>query len=200
MRFLIFLFIVSCTTAPAVVTTSPTHDSTPDVHLSWEVNHPERAEWSAALLKMSDQVFPKVKSASDIKRFCPGYASLSDANKKLAWAELIIQVAYFESSWNPHSIYHEPPPLSVDSVGLLQLSYEDTHYKYCELNRASKSLEDPIKNLQCGFQILAQLTEKYGAISTPANKGAAAYWSTLRESRKLPDVIKRMKILKVCAA
>ena len=71
------------------------------------------------------------------------------------WAELFIAIARFESNWRPHEIFHEPPPLGVDSVGLLQLSYEDEPvYRLEHLDRNVKSLEDPLVNLRCGVKIM----------------------------------------------
>jgi hypothetical protein len=110
------------------------------------------------------------------------------------WANIVDAVTYFESGYNPHEIYNEPPPLNNQSVGLLQLSYSDgPNYKLCTISKAAKDLEDPLKNLDCGVKIMAHWVAKDGALSTPQNKGAARYWSTLREKRKLPAVIARVK-------
>ena len=101
------------------------------------------------------------------------------------WAELIIAIAKFESGWAPHNIFHEPPPLDVDSIGLLQLSYEDeAPYHLEHLNQASKDLENPLINLRCGLKIFSTLLARDGTVTRLVNqkhRGAAAYWSVIRE-------------------
>ena len=98
----------------------------------------------------------------------------------------------FESAWDPHDIYHEPPPLNEDSVGLLQLSYADAASYHLEhLDSAKKSLEDPLVNLRCGVQIFATLAAKDGLIASSAGgkyRGAARYWSVLREGHKIDQI------------
>lgn len=183
----LFLFVVSCAqlqqaNQPQVVS---------QVKLSWEVNHPERAAWSQAIQANVNENLALFDKAQDTDKFASGYALFTKEKKLKFWGELILSVMYFESGYNPKSVYHEPAPLNVDSIGLLQLSYGD---KYCPKSKAEGDLQDPIVNIKCGVKIMANLIDKYGAISTPGNKGAAAYWSTLRESRKLPQVIQRFKV------
>jgi hypothetical protein len=104
-------------------------------------------------------------------------------------------MALYESEFKPETVYREPAPLNIDSIGLLQLSYEDkAGYPFCNLDRKKNNLKDPINNLDCGVKIFAHLINKWGYISTPSNKGAAAYWSTLREKRTgLSKIISRVK-------
>lgn len=136
---------------------------------------------------MIDAERPKLDKANDLARFC------QNADTRRLWAEIIDALTYYESGYDPTQIYHEPPPLGIDSVGLLQLSYEDKQYGFCNLNKATKSLQDPINNLDCGIKIFAYWIGHDGYISTPQNHGAARYWSTLRQSRKLPNVIARVR-------
>ena len=188
MRFLLFLFLASCSQTPVVADDAgvPAVNTCPKI--SWETaKNPERRAWSVKTCALIDELMPKLDKASDLKRFGSG-------DKKKLWAEIISAMVYFESGYNPKSYYMEPPPLNYHSIGLLQLSYSDAkYYKFCKLDEKKKNLEDPIVNLDCGVRILAQLIEKRGAITTPDNKGGAAYWSVLREKRKLPDVIARVK-------
>jgi hypothetical protein len=124
--------------------------------------------------------------------FIPGYSALSPEMKIRFWCELVIAIAWFESSWNPRSIYHEPPPLGVDSVGLLQLSYEDQdHYDLEHLDRQARRLEDPLVNLRCGVKILAKLVADNRVVERSEGKkysGAARYWSVMRQGHHLEDI------------
>jgi hypothetical protein len=77
------------------------------------------------------------------------------------------------------------PPLSVDSVGLLQLSYEDQSAYHLEpLDRQRRTLEDPLVNLRCSMTIMAHLIARDRVVARGTgdhSRGAAAYWSVLRE-------------------
>ncbi len=125
-----------------------------------------------------------------IEDFVPGYDKFTREQRVAVWANLIAIDAKYESNWDPHNIYHEPPPLGVDSIGLLQLSYEDEGpYKLpVHLSRADKDLEDPAINLRCAVAIMEQLELKHGQFcgKDDAGKwtGLSVYWSTLRETVK----------------
>lgn len=167
--------------------------------LSWEKNHPERQPWSAAVVKMINQKFASFDRAKDAKTFCPKYDRLTHDERVLVWAEMVVSVTQYESDFNPRCAFKEPAPLNVWSLGLLQLSYEDTQYKdICELNRQTQSLLDPVKNLTCGVGIMARLIDKFGGVYVEKNKGAAAYWSTLRPTRTLTKVQNHVRALSIC--
>lgn len=150
--------------------------------LSWD--NAQRRPWSAELLRAVEARRGRLE-AGNPDGFIAGYGGLADVDKTRFWAELVIAMARFESSWNPHTIYHEPPPLGVDSVGLLQLSYEDAAYYDLEpLSREAKSLEDPLVNLRCGVEILAHLLTRDRVVATgrrSRSRGGARYWSVLQE-------------------
>jgi hypothetical protein len=163
--------------------------------LSWDTKA-ERKAWSAELVKAVEA------HKADLDRgnpdgFIPGYTGLSADQQVKFWAELIIGMAKFESAWKPNTIYHEPPPLNIDSVGLLQLSYEDQPgYKLEPLDRAKRSLEDPLINLRCAVKIMAKLVAKDGVVAAGAGKksrGAARYWSVLREGHRIDEIKARTK-------
>ena len=127
-------------------------------------------------------------------QFAPGYSGLSASNQVRFWAELFVAIARFESNWKPNTIFHEPPPLGVDSVGLLQLSYEDERNHHLEhLDRTAKSLENPLVNLRCGVKIMSNLVAKDGVVAssgTNGHRGGARYWSVLRAGHKIDDIRK----------
>jgi hypothetical protein len=164
--------------------------------LSWEAGAPSRKPWTNKVLATVEPRKDIFFKAKDITRFCPRFNSLSASGKINAWAELIVGMVKYESSFNPNSIYREPPPLGIDSIGLLQLSYEDkANYPFCNLDRKTKNLQDPINNLDCGIKIMSTLLSRYGYISTPSNKGMAAYWSVVRESRPaFKKIISHVKV------
>lgn len=162
--------------------------------ISWEANYPERAAWSETCRKIVSENLEALEQAKDIDVFCFKYASLGKSKRIEFWCELIAAMAYFESRWKPALHFGEPPPLGYDSIGLLQLSYEDKQYaKYGVLDRKAKSLENPLNNLTIGIRVLAYWVKRDGCIASEKNKGGARYWSVLRPKRKLPDVIKRVK-------
>jgi Transglycosylase SLT domain len=156
-------------------------------HLSWD-NDPIRLAWSSELLTAI------TRSKSDLERgepesFIDGYTKLEPDLQLKFWAEFVIGIAKFESNWKPDAIFHEPPPLGVDSVGLLQLSYSDQkHYHLEPLDPSAKSLEDPLINIRCGVVILTKLISADRTVAGSSNgglfKGAARYWSVIRGGPK----------------
>lgn len=165
------------------------------VILSWD-NKPQRKAWSPELLSsVSAHLQALELGAPD--QFVAGYSTLSADEKLKFWAEIIIAMIKFESDFNPHSIYHEPPPLGVDSVGLLQLSYEDQHNYHLEpLDKGQKSLEDPLVNIRCGLKIFAHWLAKDQVVTRGTGKqsrGAARYWSVMREGHHVEEIKAHVK-------
>jgi hypothetical protein len=159
--------------------------------LSWDNGRGQA--WSAQLIASIRESISQLEQGNP-DSFVSGYSSLSPELRIKFWAELLIGVAQCESGWNPHDIYHES--FGVDSVGLLQLSYEDqANYKIEHLDRAAKSLEDPLVNLRCGVKIFATLVSKYKTITDSSYHGAAKYWATLRPGHKntLEEIKTRVK-------
>jgi hypothetical protein len=150
--------------------------------LSWETK-PERRTWSAELITAVSTHLAELE-AGNPEEFVAGYHALPAPGRLRYWGELVVAMAKFESGWKPDTIFHEPPPLGVDSVGLLQLSYEDQKFHKLErLDRASRSLEDPLVNLRCGVVILSTLLARDGVVAGMADgkhRGGARYWSVLR--------------------
>jgi len=153
-----------------------------DVALSWDTVA-ERKAWSSQLLASIDTMKAELDRGQP-DAFAPGYSTLAISDQIKFWAEFFVAIARFESNWKPHEIFHEPPPLGVDSVGLLQLSYEDEPVYHLErLDRAGKSLEDPLVNLRCGVKIMSTLVAKDSVVAATVDgkhRGGARYWSVLR--------------------
>ncbi len=155
--------------------------------LPWEKAHPERKAWSNALMSDLSDHLASFGSARDIGSFCPNYARLSAADRVWVIATIAVAIAKFESNFNPRQHFGEPPPLGYDSIGLFQLSYEDG-FKWCRMNRAAKSLEDPVTNIACTVPEMARLvaTDRVLAAGTNSRntRGLARYWSVVRRGEK----------------
>jgi Transglycosylase SLT domain len=162
----------------------------PAISLSWDDQ--SRRPWSVTLLASIQNAMPKL-TLGNPNSFLNGYDNLTTDLQLKFWGELVVAIAKFESSWNPHDIFHEPPPLSIDSVGLLQLSYEDqSAYNLEPLSESQKSLEDPSINLRCGVTILAALIAKDRTVASSLSgryRGGAVYWSTLRAGHKVDQIL-----------
>ena len=163
------------------------------ITLSWD-DSPERLAWSRALIADVRQHKSEL-DAGHPDDFIPGYSALSPEGQIKFWAELVIAIAKYESTWNPRAHFKEPPPLKVMSIGLLQIAYEDQAEYHFDppLDRNANSLDDPATNLRCGVTILARLVAHDGAIvggKGDRSRGAARYWAVLRagKSHHLADV------------
>jgi hypothetical protein len=158
--------------------------------LSWD-NDPIRKTWSAELLKSVEAAKPLLDQAN-AEAFIKGYGELEPPFQLKFWAELMVAISWHESKWKPDEIYHEPPPLNVDSVGLLQLSCEDEKpYGLEPLSRTAKSLQDPLVNIRRGVTIIAKLVSHDKVVESSSRKkfgGASRYWSVIRQGRHLEDI------------
>ena len=172
--------------APAPAPPPPPAPKPEPITLSWD-NSPERVAWSQALIDAIRSRKSDLDSGNP-DDFIPGYVQLSPDGQVKFWAEFVIAIAKYESTWNPHAHFKEPPPLKVTSVGLLQIAYEDDKQYHFNppIDRASKSLEDAATNLRCGVAILAQLVSHDGAVvggKGDHSRGAARFWAVLRDGK-----------------
>jgi hypothetical protein len=173
------------------------------VVLNWEKGHPERSAWTKALLAEVNATLASFDKAIDIASYCPRYRSLDAPNRAYVIATIAVGIAKYESQYDPKLHYGEPPPLGYDSIGLFQLSYEDG-FKWCTMDRASKSLEQPIINIQCAVPEMAQLVAADKRIAAGSSKhdarGLARYWSVVRAGPKhhLDDIQKISRALDAC--
>jgi hypothetical protein len=131
--------------------------------------------WTDVVLQVVRQTRPKLERARDISDFCPSYNSADTHQQEDCWVRLISAVAFFESGFNPADTFEEPS--GTMSVGLLALSPSE-----CSDAPGIGDLKNPVKNLLCGVHKMAYLINRDGFVDGPAgSRGAAAYWSTLRE-------------------
>lgn len=152
--------------------------------LAWEANHPERQEWSQRLRAEFAQQLGDFGVPSDMASYCPGYAGLSDPQRVEVWATLAVAIARRESSYKATTVFMEPPPLNVASVGLFQLSYEDG-FGWCSLDLASESLKEPLNNIDCAVGAMARYVKRDGLVAAGSKssdaRGLARYWSVIRD-------------------
>ena len=182
--------ITGCQKVPTSPTISIPSQATPAIKLDW--NHPD---WSDALFGLVNDHFAEFDKAKDAARFCPKYLSLSKTDKIVMWSTLIVAVSKYESGYNPNSVFHEPAPLNVDSIGLLQLSYGDT---FCPKSKSQGDLKDPFVNLNCGVKIMAKWINQDGVVQNSDKRGAARYWSVLRDGHHVKDIAAKVSSLGVC--
>lgn len=211
----LILILASCANLP----TKPKPDAEPvsgipdaaqpsKIVLPWDGKHADADKWTMTIQKEIIKKEMVKLSPVDIMSFCPGYAKADDQGKLVAWMNLISIMTKFESSFNPKTKFMEPPPLGYESIGLMQLSYQDQpNYPTCELNRSLKNLEDGSHNLRCGLIILNKLVQQDNRIAGQVSgrwKGGARYWSVLRfENKGKPrpsynSIISHMKSVTAC--
>jgi hypothetical protein len=156
------------------------------------VSNAESRAWTAVVVAAMEKNLSLLNQAKDVNDFCPGYASAATDQQVVCWLRIVGGVVEYESSFDPNSIFKEPDS-GEDSIGLLSLSTTD-----CPAENTIADLENPVSNLACGMQIMMRLISRDGYISGPdSERGAAAYWSTLRapySSGKLKDLGKKPEI------
>jgi hypothetical protein len=173
------------------------------VPLDWEKGHPERAAWSALLRRAIAAELPRFGVPGDIGDYCPKFVSLDAAGRTEALAVMSVAIAKRESGYNPETVFAEPPPLGVDSVGLFQLSYEDG-FPWCRLDPASDSLKDPANNIACAVGEMARLVARDGVIASGSvsadARGLSRYWSVLRNgsSHFKTEIQGKVRALPIC--
>ena len=132
----------------------------------------------------------------DVRRFCPRFYEMAEADKRAFWAYLFQALAGAEAGLKPTTrVRHTEPEVAVTdkvtgrmvrSEGLLQLTYEDQRRYGCEFDwdrdrtmkadDPAKTILQPKNNLECGVKIL----EKQIIDQRKPLLSGSGYWSTLR--------------------
>jgi Transglycosylase SLT domain len=191
-------------TQPAAQPQNPAPAATAAAPLDWEKHHPERAAWSEALRADFTARLAQIGVPADITEYCPTFATLGPQDRAEVLSTMAVAIARRESSYDPTQVYHEPPPLGVDSIGLFQLSYEDG-YSWCSLDKAADSLKDPQNNIACAVGEMASLIHKDGVVASGASvsggKGLAKYWSVIQDGSGhfKSEIQARVRALPICA-
>jgi hypothetical protein len=132
----------------------------------------------------------------DVRRFCPRFYQMQEADKRAFWAYFFQALAGAEAGLKPTTrVRHTEPEVAVvdkvsgrmvRSEGLLQLTYEDQERYGCDFdwqkdkqlpaNDPGKSILQPKNNLECGVKILdKQIIDQKKPLTS-----RTSYWSTLR--------------------
>jgi hypothetical protein len=132
----------------------------------------------------------------DVRRYCPAFYTMSEADKRAWWAYLFQAMAAAEAGLNATTnVRHTEPEVAIpDHVtgrtvhqeGLLQLTYEDSKRYGCAFDwqadrnlpphDPNKTILNPERNLACGIRILShQIIDQHKPIFSPTS-----YWSTLQ--------------------
>jgi hypothetical protein len=132
----------------------------------------------------------------DVRRFCPRFYQMQEADKRAFWAYFFQALAGAEAGLKPTTrVRHTEPEVAVvdkvsgrmvRSEGLLQLTYEDQqrygcdfdwqHDKTLPANDPGKTILQPKNNLECGVKILDnQIIDQKKSLTSQTS-----YWSTLR--------------------
>ncbi len=139
--------------------------------------------WTKAALKALDAEGVTLLSTvpSDVKSFCPGYASLTREDRKHFWAGLLSSVAKHESGYNPGA-----KGGGGRYLGLMQISPATARHYSC-----GGSMLDGSSNMACAVKIAAKNVSRDGAIVSGQGKGwrgVARDWMPLRSSSKRADI------------
>ena len=156
-------------------------------------------EWDATVEKAIPPEMLTRQVPRDVRRFCPRFYDMSEADKRAFWAYFFQALAGAEAGLNPTTrAHHTEPEVSVpDSVtgmsgrteGLLQLTYADAQRYGCNFDwQADRKLKAndpnntillPKNNLECGVKILdKQIIEQHRPLLY-----RQGYWSTLQPGR-----------------
>ena len=108
------------------------------------------------------------------------------------WANIIIEMAYYESDWKPATSYKESfkdqKGNYVISRGLLQISIESGKGYQCPL-KTENDLHDVAINIECGVRILNRWVSRDKRIAGKVDnawRGASRYWSVMRQEEGVP--------------
>lgn len=133
--------------------------------------------WTATTIEMIERHATELDAARDVNTFCPGYAKANRQQKNVCWLRLISGVSKLESSFKPMELYSDG---IGTSVGLLAVMAGT-----CAAAPSVEELQNPVLNLQCGIENIAQMVQRDGVISgIGAARGAASYYSSLRAAYK----------------
>ncbi len=156
--------------------------------------------WDPQWDKIVEQALPPEmlsrKVPRDVRRFCPRFYEMQEADKRAFWAYFFQALAGAEAGLDPTTrVRHTEAAVAVKddvtgravrSEGLLQLTYEDQQRYGCDFDwehdrslpahDASKTILQPKNNLECGVKIL---TKQIGEAGKPL-LSRSGYWSTLR--------------------
>lgn len=140
-------------------------------------------DWTKAALSALDAEGVTLLSTmpSDVKNFCPGYATLNREERKHFWVGLLSSVAKHESGYNPGA-----KGGGGRYLGLMQISPATANHYDCDGSMLNGS-----NNMACAVKIAARNVSRDGAIVSGQGKGwrgVARDWMPLRSASKRSDI------------
>lgn len=149
-----------------------------------------RKPWTEAVLKVVQSRIEDFNKARDVEDFCPGYRTAEPYEQENCWLLLVTAISEHESNFKTSDSFTEGN--GVDSIGLLALSPGE-----CRQAHSARELGDPVRNLLCGVEKMADLVARDKVIDGSRDakgndlggrsRGIAAYWSTVRPRYKQFD-------------
>jgi hypothetical protein len=184
-------------TAAAPAPAMKTAPATPIDAQKAEVGGPTwNSEWDkfVELALPPEMLSPEVPR--DVKRFCPQFYGMAEADRRAFWAYFFQALAGAEAGLEPtvQAKHTQPEMMVKDEVtgqrartsGLLQLTYEDQRRYGCDfdwdrdkllkVDDPERTILQPKNNLECGVKILEKqiIEERKPLLSR------TGYWETLR--------------------
>jgi hypothetical protein len=196
----LFLIILGCQNRTAVVGSIPPPPESGMVSdlgsaLPWS-----NVQWDKEL--KDDIMSNQLPKTYDLKDWCN--KDLTDKQLVMFYANLFVQIAKYESNWNPKTSYREGfkdgSGNFVVSSGLFQISKESANQaRYnCQI-KTQDELYDPLINIRCTLKIASYWIKKDRLLSSRNNEGIARYWATLRVGKQSFEKIKlSMQKLELC--
>jgi hypothetical protein len=147
--------------------------------------------WSVAVADALDKPQSGVLLNRDISieddllfRICPNYNALNRTERKVFWAHMFASMALHESSFDPYCTV-ENDGGGNDSIGLLQLSYEDGEWARswgfeARSGVSSLALTNAEVNLRSGVAIMARQVSSAQKMFVDYDEGI--YWAVLAPS------------------
>lgn len=165
----------------------------------WRRDHPE---YHVLAKKMILEEAPQILETipHDIKNYCPDYKERTLEERLEFWGLLLSCISWMESSHRTEHFYEEvgitdSSGENVISRGLLQFSYESAT-GYLSSLESPEELHDPNISLRVGAIALRRFITGDQVISAGRKgswRGAARYWSVLRNNPKHPQIQKWLK-------
>lgn len=140
--------------------------------LSWETSL-ERKAWSDFLIDQILAHWSVISSAKDIREIIPDFDSLSKEQSAVLFAELMVCVAYYESSWRPAITAKDVNGRSEKkylATGLFQMNEIDQKTYKTDTEYTHEELKNPLNNIEVAIKIICTVIQVRGKISFLASE------------------------------
>jgi hypothetical protein len=184
--------------APAVP--APAMKPAPPTPIAEKKEELGKQTWDPEWDKFVEEALPpdmlSARAARDVRRYCPRFGQIGEADKRAFWAYFFQALAGAEAGLKPTTdVRHTEPAIAVKdtvtkrmvrSEGLLQLTYMDARRYDCDFDwekdkdlpehDPAKTILQPKNNLTCGVRIMEnQIIQQHKPLLSKSS-----YWSTLQ--------------------